>query len=300
MRWIIGIELRHRSVAALQFGRWLAEATGARWAEDFVAVHVLDANHLAAVLRTRHLDEVVEEARAAAEDEVRRATPRGRGPRVEIVQELTIPDGLFAARGARGAHGVIVARVGRRESGHLLRLGDVGRALLRRLPGPVAVVPPGFTARAAGDGPIVALTGLGDDALPACRAAARLAERSGRALAMAHVSDDPHAGAALARWSERHEVWPDAASVLAGDLTEAGLAFSEARRAALLAIGAGPRTGLRRRLVGPPLATRLTAAAELPVLVVPHDWRDPAFEEAAPRVDRLGGAPPGAPPGPPP
>jgi nucleotide-binding universal stress UspA family protein len=269
MRWIIGMEVHHRSTAAVQFARWLSLATRSRWDEDFVGVHVLDANHLAVVLRTRHFDEVLEDARTASEEELERASSGDGRPRVDVVQALTIAEGLEVARAAHGADGIIIARVARHESYHLLRLGDVGRRLLRRLPSPIVVVPPTFTLRSAGSGPIVALTGLGPDALPACRLAAGLAGSTGRELAMAHVADAASGDAALAEWIERHEVWPDATAVLHGDLAEAGLAFAEARGAALLAIGAGPLKGIRR-LLGAKLACRLAAVAEVPLLVVPE------------------------------
>lgn len=286
MKWIIGIELRHRSTAAVQFARWLSLATDSRWSDDFVGVHVLNADHLAAVLRTQHLDEVLDEARAASEEEVDRASRGEAPPPVDVVQALTIDEGLEAARIAHRADGIIIARVARRESHNLLRLGDVSRRLLRRLSAPVVVVPPSFTLRSAGDGPIVSLTSLSDDSVPAARVAARLAVAAGRDLTLAHVSERARtARTALDGWIEDHEVWPDAAAVLEGDLVDAGLSFAEQRRAALLAIGAGPLKGMRR-LLGAKLACRLAAIAEVPLLVVPQHW----IEEARREVPRVAGA----------
>jgi nucleotide-binding universal stress UspA family protein len=287
MKWIIALELRHRSsTAAVQFARWLAEAAGASWREDFVAVHVLHADHLAAVLRTRHLDEVLEEARAASEGEVARAWPGQDPPEVDVVQALTIDEGLEAARAAHRAGGVIIARVARRENHHLLRLGDVARRLLRRLASPVIVVPPGFSARSAGAGGVVALTSLGEDSLQACRLAGRVATSTGRELTIAHVaSEDAEAPDAwVARWIEQHEVWPDATAVLNGDLAEAGLAFAEAREAFLLAIGAGPLRGVRR-ILGAKLACKLAAVSEVPLLVAPSHPGEAPRAEVADRVD---------------
>jgi nucleotide-binding universal stress UspA family protein len=257
---------------------------------------VLDTDHLAAVLRTQHLDEVLEEAQAASEAEIARASSGGDRPDVEVVQALTIAEGLDAARRAHDADGIIIARVARRESHHLFRLGDVGRRLLRRLASPVIVVPPTFTARSAGTGPVVTLTSLSDDSLPACRIAARLAANAGRALTMAHVSDeDGSADASLAAWLDEHEIWPDATAVLHGELAEAGLAFTEMRHAPLLAIGAGPLKGLQR-LLGAKVARRLAAVAEVPLLVVPQHWTvearsDLSVESARPQEDSELGAP---------
>jgi nucleotide-binding universal stress UspA family protein len=297
MRWIIGVELRHRSTAAVQFARWLGDATEASWRDDFVGVHVLNADHLAAILRTRHFDEVLEEARAGAEEEVARQSLDGGFPRVDVVQAVTIADGLEAARATHAADGIIISRVARRDSHHLLRLGDVGRALLRRLSCPVIVVPPAFSARSAAAGPVVALTSLSAVSVPACRLAAQLAEETGRELALAHVADHAHADAWLARWTEEQELSPDSAAVLHGDLAEEGLAYADARKASLLAIGAGPLKGMRR-LVGPKLACRFGAASEVPLLVVPHTWSPAVRAElparpAAPRPGaELGELPP--------
>jgi nucleotide-binding universal stress UspA family protein len=271
MKWIIGIELRHRSTAAVQFARWLSDATGAGWGEDFVGVHVLDADHLAAVLRTQHLDEVMQEARTASEEEVMRASPTDDRPVVDVVQALTIADGLEAARAAHGADGIILARVARRESHHVLRLGDVGRRLLRRLASPIIVVPPAFTADSAGDGPVVALTSLADDSIQACRFAGVVATSAARELATAYVTDDATDDTALVRWLDEHEVWPDLSAILHGAVAEAGLAFAEARGAPLIAMGAEPLKGVRR-VLGPRLASRMAAVSEVPLLVVPQHW----------------------------
>jgi nucleotide-binding universal stress UspA family protein len=228
----------------------------------------MDANHLAQVLPTQHLPELLPRARAASELEVERASAGERPPPVDVVQALTIADGLEAARVAHRADGIIIARVARRESLHLFRLGDVGRRLLRRLASPIVVVPPVFGAPESAAGPVVALSSLGDDSLPACRVASRIASSTGREIVFAHVGASADAGAALGRWSEEHEIWPDATAVLDGDAAAAPVAYAEGRRAVLLAVGASPPSGLRR-VLGPKLVTRLAAIAETPLLVVP-------------------------------
>jgi nucleotide-binding universal stress UspA family protein len=272
MRWIIGIEVRHRTTGALRFAQWLARASEGSWADDFVGVHVLDGDHLAYVLRRRHLDEVVEEARVAAEQAVASASAGEPPPPIAVVQALTIADGLEQARVAHGADGIVVARVPRSESHHLLRLGDVSRTLLRRLASPVVVVPPAFAGAATGSGPLVALSRLNDGSVAVCEVAARVAARTGRGLAVAHVVDgrDAATGAtAVERWVRRHEIPAEDCAVLRGDVIQAGLAYATEKRAVLLAVGARPHTGLRR-ILGATCARNLAARSNVPVLVVPE------------------------------
>jgi nucleotide-binding universal stress UspA family protein len=64
------------------------------------------------------------------------------------------------------------------------------------------------------------------------------------------------------------ELWADLLAVVEGALEDAALAFAEARRAPLVAVGAAPPDGLRAAL-GPSTARRLAAIARQPVLVAP-------------------------------
>jgi nucleotide-binding universal stress UspA family protein len=221
---------------------------------------------------------VVERERAEAARQLLLAFPDD-APPLEVVQAPSVEEGLEAARARHRAEGVVVARAAPSGTRRVFRLGAVARALLRRLACPVVVVPP-ETAVGGGAGPIVALSGLDDGSVEACRLARALAARTHRALALAHVA--PPAGgerqgeapaaaraeAALARWAARHEVWPDHAVVLEGGLEEAALAFAEARHAPLVALGAVPAEGLRGAL-GTSAARRLAAIARQPVLVAP-------------------------------
>lgn len=285
MRWIVGVDLGARSRGALHFSRWLAEATGARWEDAFVPVHVLHDEHLRTVLRYHHLDEAVAAERAALERTMAEVLPGVRAA-IDVVQGTTIEDGLDAACARHRADGVIVSRAARRDSRRVLRLGSVARRLLRRLASPVIVVPPDLTASSVGTGPIVALSSLAPDSAPACRLARTIAEDARRDLALVHVvpggagepasrrdaapslGDGPEL--ALARWAAEHEVWPDLTAVVAGEAAEAALAFAEARRASLVVSGARPAAGVRD-MVERKLWRRLAAHARCPVLVAPAE-----------------------------
>jgi nucleotide-binding universal stress UspA family protein len=311
MSWIVGTGLGKRSRGALAFSRWLAEAAGVRWRDVFVPVHVLAAEHLRAALRAHHLDEVVEDERSAVILMISELL-RGEPDRVEVVQAATVEEGLEDARRRLGATGVIVARAASRESRSVLRLGGIARRLLHRLESPVIVVPPDLTASAVGDGPFVAAASLGDDSVPACRLARALADAARRDLTILHVAGDRSGEAvppdrprlrdlaagplgpadhALARWVERHGVWPDLAVVTDGKFPATAAAYSEARRAALVVVGAEPGVSVTDALARKSWRW-LAAHARQPVLVVPAR---PAVLAPALRADGGGAPSPGQP-----
>lgn len=284
--WVIGVDVGPRSRGALQFSRWLAEAMGVSWSDAFVAVHVLDDEHLRAVLRGHHLDEAVERERAAIARQLAEVVPEADGRALELVRALTVDEGLEHARARHGATGVIVSRMAPRESHRMFRLGGVARRLLGRLASPVIVVPPDLTAGGVGGGPIVAASNLAADSVEACRLARSLADGARRDLTVVHVVGEPSDGAApagaahpptveeaeraLARWSGQHDVWPDLATVVVGEFPAAAVAFSAARGAPLVAVGAVAAQGVRGA-VAPKLWRWLAAHAHAPVLVVPAE-----------------------------
>jgi nucleotide-binding universal stress UspA family protein len=292
MRWIIGLDLRPLSHGALEFAAWLSAGAAAASAEPprFVPVHVLEEDHLLAVLRHHHLDEVV----AAARDEARRALERhGRAAWLEdlrVVQALQANESLEEARASAGADAIVIGRAAGRDERRVVRLGRVARRLLRALPAPVVVVPPDLRASDVGTGPVVALTAAAGDAVDAIRFAEDVARRAGRKLAVVHVARDP-AGAGLpfvpavslgrAREDElrearaRLDAWiaaeglrPDATAVLQGNLIEQAIGYAEAQASPLLVVGARRREGVDRVLV-PSVGRELAASSTVPVAVVP-------------------------------
>jgi nucleotide-binding universal stress UspA family protein len=194
MKWILGLDLGPRSRGAVELARWLARAT--RGGDEFVAVHVLGAEHLRAVLQYHHLDEVLAAAKLAARRDVTGDWPGGPVP-VEIVQALTIEEGLTAARTRHQADGLIVGRAAPAEGLHLVRLGHVARHLLRELAGPVVIAPPDLVEASVGDGPVTALTSMSEESAESCRFASALATRTGLPLAITHAVSDPRHGVAL-------------------------------------------------------------------------------------------------------
>jgi nucleotide-binding universal stress UspA family protein len=287
MKWVVGVDCGGSSRGALQLARWLAGASEAGFRESFVPVHVLDGEHLRAMLRVHHLDEVVEAARAAARRQVAEASVGTAPPEVEIVQAPTIAEGLEAALARSGAHGVIVGRAGGGARHRLVRLGRVTRRVLAALRCPVLVVPHDVEAWRLGDGPIVALSSFAPGSLEACRVAGDLARATGRALAIAHVvperrhalaprgEPDAAAGEAdagtrqsLERWLRYHGVAPQSAAVLQGDVVRAAERFAGERDAPLVVVGTRPRTASGTRLARG-IARQLAALAHVPVAITP-------------------------------
>jgi nucleotide-binding universal stress UspA family protein len=290
MKWIIGLDLRPRSRGALQLARWLAAATRERGADEFVAVHVLSEDHLRSALQLHHLDEVVDGARAAAQRALEEASCADLGAGLEVTRALTTPEGLEEARARHRADGILIGRAAPSGGTHLVRLGRVARRLLRHLPSPVVVAPPDLEAARLGAGPIAALSSLAEDSVEPCRLAAVLAERTARALTVAHVVRDPVSGSApylprasldrmggewldegrqgLDRWLAANGLQAGATAVLQGDVLDSALTLARDQDAAMLVVGARSLSGLDR-VFSPSIGRELAALASLPVAVVP-------------------------------
>jgi len=284
MAWIVGIDLRSDCGGALRLAGWLGAG-----GPPFEGVHVLEQEHLRALLRLHHLDEVREGAlREAARVAARPGAPAGLGaPRV--VEGLTAADGLEEAARASGAEAILVGRIAPRGSHAPVRLGRTARGLLRRLPAPVVVVPPDLDPARLGPGPVVAMTSLGDDAVAAARFAGGLAARIGRPLVVLHVVPGLEEAAAwlpadsldraardrkveaemaLDAWVASNGIRADGAVVVPGSPVDAGLEFAAARGAPLLVAGSR-RLSLAERALFHSVGSDLAAAATVPVAVVP-------------------------------
>jgi nucleotide-binding universal stress UspA family protein len=285
MRWTLGLDLRGRSGGALRFADWLARAAPT---ETFVPVHVLEEDHLQLLLRHRSLDEVLAETRAAAERAIAAQGCAGRFADVRIVQGGRPEEALARASPPGSAGGLVIGRVAKRGRQPLVRLGRVARRLVRYLPAPLVVAPPDLAT--VGTGPVVALSSLDVDSLPACRFARDLARTSSRPLAILHVVRNPAealqyalpeevveryrvdacaaARTALAAWLGAAAVDAARTELRAGDVVEQALAFADEHDAALIVTGARPRPS-GRPIYAPSVGRELAAAAPRPVAIVP-------------------------------
>lgn len=286
MKWIIGLDLRPRCFGALHFATWLTK-TVPKADDRFIAVHVLEPDHLRAALKYSHMDEVLAAARDAGHRILEREAPGERIRELEIIEGVSADEGLVAALTRHDADALVVGRIAERSEIALVRLGRVARRLVRQLPVPVVVVPPDVEAADLGSGPIIALASLDDSATEACRFAARMAERTGRRLVLLHVvpylelpfmqgasvdeiarEQRRAAELALAAWIQREQLRADEALVEQGDVLDRAEAVAGERDSPLLVIGAAGRTGLNR-FTTPSMGRELAATAAVPVAIVP-------------------------------
>lgn len=289
-RWIVGLDLRPSGQGALRFARWLAKANH-EGEPVFVGVHVLVEAHLRAVLRYHHLEELISGAREQARMLVGNAGASDVLAELHVVQGQNAEESLDAARVYHNAEGLIVGRQAPRDGYHILRLGKVARRLLRRLDGPVVVVPPDWEPdQVAADGPILCATNLEPGAVRAARFAAETATRLGRRLMLVHtvpVPDDYGANyiplASREKIAAEHQVegehdlakWVEALGIAGteqvvrqGHVTEQILRLAEESRAAMLVTGSRRLSAMERWLLTS-VASELAATAPCPVAVVP-------------------------------
>ncbi|MCX4246570.1 universal stress protein [Paraliomyxa miuraensis] len=289
-RWIVGLDLRPTGQGALRFARWLAGANR-EGQPTFVGVHVLEEEHLRAALRYHHLEELVTGAREQAEMVVENALATDVVKELHVVQGLHAEQSLEAARVYHHAEGLVVGRQAPREGHHLLRLGKVARRLLRRLDGPVVVVPPDWEPEAVLDeAPIVCATNLGDAAVPAARYGAELAMRLGRTFVLVHAVPVPEDYGAhyipaatrqkiagerqadgereLASWVGELGITGAQQQVRQGHVTEQVLAVARETKAAMIITGSRRLSSMERLLLTS-VGSELAATSPCPVAVVP-------------------------------
>jgi nucleotide-binding universal stress UspA family protein len=291
MKWIVGLDLRPQSLGAVRFASWVEHASRKPEEEHFVVVHVLEEDHLRFVLRYHHLDEVMKAARASAESLLVQQSGTAWIESLQVVQGLTAEAALEHARSSQAADAVIVGRVAPRESHRLTRLGQVARRMLRHAEGPVIVVPPDLDPPTLGVGPIMALTDLGAASVEAVRFAARVAERMGRGLAVAHVTAHPEAHGAwdlpqesldqvrsdraqaalrsLKAWVEAVGARVDDQILLEGSLIESVLRRAAELSSPLIVAGSRRLPQIEKALLHG-TAVELAASSPVPVAVVPE------------------------------
>lgn len=277
MKWIVDLDLRPPSHAAVRFAASLAGASSAPEAARLVPVRVLDSEHLRAMLRTRHLDELIEAEREIARRIVREEAAPAAFADVQVVQALHEEQGLADSRETNDADGLIVAR----DDARLGKLGRVARRLVRAPPCPVVVVPASAPPAAELDGPVVVLTNLDEPSADALLFAGRVARQAGRGLLALHVvtgrgattrprgspPSGPSEGEVLA-WTAACGFRADGARVSRGRVVEEATAFARAERALMLVAGHRRRRPLDR-VLGRSVAQALAARAERPVAIVP-------------------------------
>ncbi|MBK7829047.1 universal stress protein [Nannocystis sp.] len=271
--WILGLDLGERSRGAVRFAHWLAGP------DHTVAIHVLEQWSRPYIRN---------DAITAVRDNVQRLSRElhvAAPATTSILEAASAEEGL--AHAAEGAAGLIIGRAASVGEDVALRLGHVARHLLRRLPGPVVVVPRDLPA--VGPGPILLATDLDAPTNAALAFARDLAAKHQRELVLVHVGDtrasdliddlDPHWQAArdayrdevarsFEQWAARHELLACRRHLAYGSIVEELQALAIASQAALIVVGSR-RLGSVGRLFLGSSASALAGIAVCPVAVIP-------------------------------
>ncbi len=294
MKWIVGVDLRHRSDGAIKFAAWLRETSANAEGCELVGVHVVEAKQMAGLQRFDPKQAVLERLQVESKLVIRNAGASEGFATVDVIEGRRAAHSLESACVYHHGDGLIVGRKAGSEEQAVVRLGSVARHLLRSLSGPTFVVAPDLAADGIGSGPIVVAVTPTDASLSACTFARAVGERLGREVVFVRVVTVPEDYAHI-YWSSdaleqfRVEFVERARVQLKAWLTEHG--FGEARVelrygpevAELVAasklhdspfIVCGSRLlGTFERMLTSSTSSELAAHAPCPVVVVPPDHR---------------------------
>lgn len=289
-KWIVALDLQPSSHGAVRFASWIAHAGSPAGDPQLVGVHVIEREQLAPIFRLQSPDEVRRRAEQALQRELDDASLHELFAAQRVALGARAHEVLEDEAAREHADAIVVGRRVAKDATARVRLGINARRLLRALPIPVIVVPPDYAKLSFGAGPIVVATDLRDDAVAACRFAARMGARMRRQVIAVHVLPpiDPLLRAYLAEgpwlelsaqqhesgvtrmhaWLERHELDGLSSRIVQGDTLEELRTLAVELRSPLLVTGARRLPKFVRAFVGS-TATGLAADAPLPVAVVP-------------------------------
>lgn len=290
MRWLVGLDLMEYSQGALRFARWLHERAPE---ERFIGVHVLEPQPA----RMSRGDQSEDEFRLWVHGLARRSVAdlgaAAAIPDVAVHEAEAADEGLEAALGRTRASAMILGRKARTDEDPIVRLGRVARRMVRRMPAPVAIVPPDL-AEAPPPGPVVVASGLDASSQSALLFARAFARAIGRELVVvtavvvrtamqayisssswdrAHVEAVEEGQAALARWLAEHR--EDARGVVVRGPIGHGILEVCAREQACVLICGSRRLSLLDRLFTSSVGAELAAMATVPVIIVPPEAPEP-------------------------
>jgi nucleotide-binding universal stress UspA family protein len=288
--WAIGVHLDQDHLGPLRFAAALISVA----AQDRgVAIHVLPDSKLLGPVVTP--EEVLEIRQRIQVDVAQLLTKEGLAPersQIELVEDDTVDRGLAECAAKLHVSALVVGRRAKRDDDPLVRLGEVTRRLLRRLPVPLVVVPPDFgdeRDRGFGEGPILVGVDLTDHCTAAVLFAADLAKRLDRPLLLAHGTQAFHwgvsyvptatiqrlqaqacssAGNALREWAAPLGLTNVEQRVFTGDPAKNLLQVAADEDAAMLVTGSR-MLGPIERLFLASVSTEIAAGASCPVAVVP-------------------------------
>lgn len=287
MRWVVGLDLRPHSHGAINFAAWLHrhDQTGAM---SFDGLHVVESALFELPEAPAHV-ELLGHAEKAARAALQVRDAADAFSSVDAVDAVDVVETLAAASKLAITTGVIIGRRAAGEERALVRLGKVGRRLLRRLEAPTFVVPPDLELAHIGPGPVVCAVTLDDHGVAVARFGERLGAALGRRARLVHVVDsgDPIGLQYLPEgtWDDLHrrqrdegqgamQAWRDAAGLRSPTLLAQGQTvpklISAARELDACMILCGSRQlSLGERLWISSIGSTLASAAHLPVGVLP-------------------------------
>lgn len=173
----------------MQFAAWLRRNDAVR-PDQIIAVHVVEDESLGSVVAYHPESEVLGAASDACKRLIENTFTRDVfGPPL-VVRARRAEEQLSAAIDLHEADALVIGRQARTGDLRIVRLGRVARRLVRRLPGPVIVVPPELLNHEVGKGPVLLATDLGEDRASAAFAR-RFAHMVGRQVHVVHVVPRP-------------------------------------------------------------------------------------------------------------
>jgi nucleotide-binding universal stress UspA family protein len=288
--WGVGVELAEDHFGPLRFA---ATLTQLRPDDLVLGVHVLpDRQTLHPLVTDEEIAAFRKQAITNVTDVLAREGLSGERVRVELVEDDEIDRGLIEAAPRLGVDALILGRRARRDEDPIVRLGEVTRRALRRLPVPIIVVPPDYgdpDDRGLGEGPIILATDLSEHGALAAKFAQDLAARLDRELLLAHGTQAFHwsvsyiptttmdkllqqardeAGRSLQQWAAAHGLGGARQHVFMGDPAKQLVQIAYAEDAAMLVTGSR-MLGPVERLFLASVSSEVAAAATCPVAVVP-------------------------------
>ncbi|MFV8749971.1 universal stress protein [Nannocystaceae bacterium ST9] len=286
--WGVGVELSEDHLGALRFAGHLAGPDDA-----LVGVHVMpESTRLHPLLSQEQTAAMSEQVASDVALLLERAGASGR-VEVRVIEDDHPELGLVETAVREHFTALIVGRRARRDEDPLIRLGEISRRVLRKLPVPVIVVPPDFGSEpdepALDSGPVVLATNLDEHCVAAAEFAKRLAARLDRPILVAHgteafnwgVSYIPaetfevmldqaraRAGAKLHAWVKAQGLEGAQEHVFLGDPARNLAHLVEERKAAVLVTGSR-KLGPIERVFLASVSSELAGSTRCPTAVVP-------------------------------
>lgn len=296
--WGVGVELAEDHLGPVRFAATLTQNSpedhtlGLHVLPEQELLHPLITHEEADAMRKRVGLDVTEILAREGLWEGLREGLRGASARIELLEDDEVERGLSEGAARLALDALIVGRRAKRDEDPIVRLGEVTRRLLRRLPAPIIVVPPDYGSPGdpgLGEGPVILGTDLSEHGAAAARFAQDLATRLDRKLLLAHGTQAFHWGVsyipaatmdrlqeqALAGANSKLEAWAAAQGitdaerhVFVGDPAKHLLRLAYANHAAALVTGSRMLGPIERLFVAS-VSSEIAAAAPCPVAVVP-------------------------------